>query len=117
MPTMVHRAPMSILAALSLVTIVACSGDESGLPQRYPVSGKVTYKGEPVRIGTVVFEPADIGNGRVASGNIEDGRYQLSTAGSGDGALAGDYNVAIISKKIDMSTVEANRQGGAGRQD
>lgn len=111
------RAAAAGLSALALLAAAGC-GDDSGLPQRYAVRGKVTYKGEPVPSGTVIFEPADAQAGRVAQGPIQDGSYSLSTAGEGgDGALPGDYKVAIISKTVDMSKVEANRGGGAGRQD
>jgi major membrane immunogen (membrane-anchored lipoprotein) len=113
------RRPAIVLsfATLGLLLVVGC-GDSTGLPKRYPVSGKVTYNGEPVKSGTIVFEPSDISSGRFGNGTIEDGYYKLSTSGEGpDGALPGDYKIIIISKSVDMAQVEANRKGGAGRQD
>lgn len=111
------RLGLAILIGSAVLTVAGC-GDNSGLPQRYPVSGTVLYKGEPLASGTIVFEPNDLTTGRVASGTITDGSYELSTSGEGpDGALAGDYKVVVISKVVDMSDVEANRQGGAGRQE
>ncbi len=112
------QSGLAVLVASGVLIVAGCGGDDSGLPQRHPVSGTVTYKGEPVESGTIVFEPSDFNKGRVASGTIKDGYYQLSTSGEGpDGALAGDYKIAIISKVVDLSNVEANRAGGAGRQD
>jgi len=109
---------LAALAGLALLALAGC-GDSSGLPQRYSVAGTVTYKGEKVQSGTIVFEPTDP-TGHHASGTIENGYYKLTTSGEGgDGALPGDYKVAIISKVVDNSGVEANRakNGGAGRQD
>jgi hypothetical protein len=46
--------------------------------------------------------------GRAATGEIKDGYYSLSTAGGGDGALPGDYNVAIVAMDIDLSKATDN---------
>ena len=51
--------------------------------------------------------------GRAASGEIKDGYYSLSTAGGGDGASPGDYNVAIVAMDIDMSSAVAKGKGEA----
>ena len=56
----VARVSLAFLVSLGLLALVPC-GDATGLPKRYPVSGNVTYKGEAVKSGTVVFEPADNG--------------------------------------------------------
>lgn len=40
------------------------------------VEGKVTFDGQPVEQGTIVFEPVD-GTGAVAGGTIQNGKYQL----------------------------------------
>jgi hypothetical protein len=89
----------------AMVCVVGCAGDESGLGTRYKVSGKVTYKGEPVSQGTVNFIPTKPAPpiGRGAQGVIKDGYYALSTTGGEDGALPGDYNVAIVAIDVDMS--------------
>src|SRR5438270_9214302 len=63
------------------------------------VQGKVTYKGEPVKYGTVSFVPdASKGtDGPMAMGNIQDdGTYILSTSDAGDGALVGHHKVSIV---------------------
>jgi hypothetical protein len=111
------RVAMGVLVSFGLLVVSGC-GDETGLPKRYSVTGKITYKGEPVEQGTIIFEPNDLATGRVAQGTIQNGYYALSTTGENkDGALPGDYKIAIISKVVDMASVEANRKGGAGRQD
>ena len=44
------------MAGLGLVTVLGC-GDDTGLAQRYPVSGTVTYNGDPVEKGRIDFIP------------------------------------------------------------
>ena len=106
--------PVAVALGLSAAMVVfGCGGDDSGLGRRYKVTGKVTYKGEPVPRGTVNFIPVKPPppEGRAASGEIKDGVYSLSTAGGGDGALPGEYNVAIVAVDIDMSSAVAKGPG------
>jgi hypothetical protein len=106
--------PLAIALSVS-ATVVAlgCSGDESGLGRRYKVTGKVTYKGAPLAHGTVNFLPTKppAPEGRAATGEIKDGAYSLTTAGNSDGALPGDYSVAIIAVDVDISPVLAATKG------
>jgi hypothetical protein len=98
--------PFAITLMVSVMLIVlGCSDDESGLGRRYPVKGKVTYKGAPVPHGTVTFVPTKPPppQGRAATGQIKDGYYAMSTTGNEDGALPGDYNVAIVAMDIDLA--------------
>ena len=62
------------------------------------VQGKVTYKGEPVKYGTVSFVPDAKGSdGPMAMGNIkEDGTYILSTSDAGDGAVVGHHKISVV---------------------
>lgn len=100
------RSAAVALGVTATLVVLGCSGDDSGLGRRYKVTGKVTYKGEPVPHGTVNFIPTKPPppEGRAASGPIKDGYYSLSTTGNDDGALPGDYNVAIVAMEIDMSS-------------
>ena len=63
------------LAAVLLMMVVLVSGCGPSGPVRYPVSGEVTWEGEPVVKGYIVFEPANEGVAPDA-GKIEDGRYE-----------------------------------------
>jgi len=107
----------SSLSALTMVLVVGCSTDNSGLARRYSVSGTVKYKGEPVKQGSIVFEPTSgLAAGRHAQGTIENGAYSLSTSGEGtDGALPGDYKVVIIATSVDMRDL-AKKTGGLVHQ-
>jgi len=104
-------------AALTLA-VVGC-GDDTGLGKRYPVTGTVTYKGEPVAKGQINFAPAKPEAGlREANGFIEDGKYSMTTATPGDGVLPGEYNVTVFAKEVDDSKVKetVTQKGGGGRQ-
>jgi hypothetical protein len=61
----------------------------------YQVKGKVMFDGKPmVGGGSITFIP--IGKQRMAGGEIApDGSYSLSSVKPGDGAMVGDYKVAI----------------------
>jgi major membrane immunogen (membrane-anchored lipoprotein) len=107
--------PLAIALSISAaVAVLGCSDDESGLGRRYTVSGKVTYKGAPVPHGTVNFLPSKPPPpaGRAATGEIKDGNYSLSTAGNNDGALPGDYNVAIVAMDVDMASAASSKAEG-----
>jgi hypothetical protein len=107
-----------VMTALEVGLIVGC-GDDTGLETRYPVSGTVTYKDQPLEKGQISFIPADpTSKLRPANGTIVDGRFTLTTASEGDGAFPGKYKVSITSLDIDDSKVIATIQkyGGGGRQ-
>jgi hypothetical protein len=101
-----------IFACIALLPLLGC-GEDDGIGQRYSVSGKVTYKGEPLKGGNVAFLPdGEGGSGRAASGVIKDGYYSMTTSTStpGDGVLPGKYKVGINANYTDMS--EAAKQPG-----
>jgi hypothetical protein len=105
--------PIAVALSLSAVVIVAGCGDESGIAKRYPIKGKVTYKGAPVAHGTVNFLPTKPPpEGRAATGEIKDGYYSLSTVGDLDGALPGDYKVAIVALDMDLASAAASKEQG-----
>ena len=102
------------LGVSAMVVVVGCGGDESGLGRRYKVTGKVTYNGAPVPHGTVNFLPTKPPppEGRAATGEIKDGFYSLSTTGNDDGALPGDYNIAIVAMDIDLASAASSKAEG-----
>jgi hypothetical protein len=82
-----------MVACLPWLLLGGCSLSESG-PERYEVSGTVTYKGAPVPYGEIVFEPdSKQGNeGPAARAVIENGAYLLK---KDKGAVAGPLKVRI----------------------
>jgi len=99
-----------IFMGLALANGLGCdSGGGDDIGKRYSVSGRVTYKGNPVPKGSVLFTPLD-DSGRPASGNLQkDGSYTLTTATPGDGALAGKYRVGITAVELDYSKAKRKR--------
>jgi len=75
-----------------LAAAVAASGC-SRRPKTVRVTGVVTYQGKPVKDAAVLFAPE---KGRPATGvTDENGRFRLMTFVPGDGAVPGEYTVAI----------------------
>ena len=97
------RAAGGFLVGLSCLMILGCSDD--GIGKRYPVSGRVNYKGKPVSQGTISFDPVDAAC-RTAAGTIAEGYYSLTTMQPDDGAMAGSYRVTIVSR--DFAAALAN---------
>lgn len=91
-----RRAALLAALILPLGAGSGCGGAPEAaakLSTTVPVSGLVTYKGNPLTRGTVVFEPDA---GRPAHGAIQpDGHYTLSTFKDGDGAVEGTHRVSI----------------------
>ena len=62
------------------------------------VRGKVTYKGQPIKRGTVFFMPDDSKGtiGPPAVGSItSNGSYIMSTESAGDGVIVGSHKIGI----------------------
>jgi hypothetical protein len=98
---MSERSLLPLIAACGLVIILDGCGGGAERPAMGRVSGKVTYKGQPVTSGSVIFTPArdqgkEAAGGRVATGNIQpDGTYTLTTFDTGDGAVLGQHVVTV----------------------
>ena len=97
------RCSAVILTASCGLLIASCGG-EPIFAKRYPVSGKVTYNGQPLEKGSISFVPE---KGASATGSIEHGDYALSTEGNNDGALPGKYKVTIMAKEDPTEVAKA----------
>ena len=92
----IHATPPIRVSALLLALVVGCHG-ASDPP--VPVAGSVSFRGIPLRGGTIVFIPdTSRGNsGPLARGAIQsDGSYRLQGEGGSAGAPAGWYRVTIL---------------------
>lgn len=80
----------SLLVLLCGAMFVGCDGR----PSRVPVTGNVTYEGQPLKEGEIVFEVA---GARSSRGKIVDGRIvDVFTFEPGDGgAIPGRAKVAV----------------------
>lgn len=88
-----------LVGAGLVVTLGGCGGDPNR-PKLGKVSGKVTYNGAPVSSGEVVFTPVSGKGGETgqgARGSIgSDGRYEMTTFDTGDGAIYGQHVVTVV---------------------
>jgi hypothetical protein len=84
-----------------------CGGAKDSRPERAAVSGKVLRMGQPVAGATVIFEPA--GSTPAASGETDaSGRFQLTTFDKHDGAVPGEYKVAVQKVQVNRGNRPAN---------
>ncbi len=67
-----HYAPILLGMCFLLPLITGCGGSES------VVSGSVTYDGQPIEKGSILFQPAD-GEGASCGGPIENSKYKIET--------------------------------------
>jgi hypothetical protein len=82
------------LLSLALALLAGCGGSSGG-PQRYAVSGTVTFDGKPVPKGSITLEPnAESGNSGPGGGaEIVDGKYNT---GVEKGVIGGAYKIRIV---------------------
>lgn len=80
-------------AAIGLLLALGCQ-QGADRPTTYPVTGTVTLNGQAVEGATVSFQLAD-GSGSAVGVTGASGAYKLTTFEADDGAVAGEYKVAI----------------------
>ena len=94
------RVALSLAAGLSLVLLLGGCSQDASMPKLGKVHGKVTYKGQPLDGGRVVFTPAAGKGGETGQGAIgqigTDGSYELTTFNTGDGAILGQHVVTVV---------------------
>jgi hypothetical protein len=77
------------------VILVAGCGSKSEL-DLIPLRGEVTYNGQPLTEGTVLYVPETSSSGRQASGAIQsDGSFALTTTQRDDGVMKGEYQIVV----------------------
>jgi len=82
-------------AVFSLLGVPAGCGPKR--PKTVPVTGRITYRGQPLEGARVMFYTP---GGRPATGTTDkDGRFRLETFSTSDGALLGEHTV-VISKYV-----------------
>lgn len=85
----------SCLSSLCLGLLVGCAGGDSN-PPTYPVTGTVTYKGQPADGATVILVPISA-EAKGATGTTDaEGKFTMTTFVNGDGARPGDYAVKVF---------------------
>lgn len=93
-----RRTAVALMGLGLIASIVGCGRRwEKALPT-FPVSGQVFRDGKPLADALVVLHPQQAMDGKIqpARGNTDaEGKFQLSTYNSGDGAAVGDYVVTV----------------------
>jgi hypothetical protein len=112
MPRVLSSPSRAGMLGASLAVCLAITGgcqQGAARPKTVPVSGTVTLGGVPVAGAAVSFQAAD--GSRSSIGITDDsGRYALTTFVRGDGAVPGDYKVAI--SKFTQAVVESTTADG-----
>ena len=94
----------ALATTLFLTTLLAgCGGGDAkdADPKLVPVSGKVTYKGSPLKDGYITF----IGDkDRAFRSRISNGSYTLAESVSAKGAVPGEYKVTVVSEEAAASS-------------
>src|SRR5215212_9236098 len=98
------------LPALALAVLAGC-GSRGGPVRCHPVSGQVTYDGQPASGVKVYLIPTSApvvpqipANPRAVT--APDGRFSVTTYQEGDGAPEGGYQVVLVWTKPDPSSRE-----------
>lgn len=89
----VGRHPLTVAALLVLL-----AGCRDAPPATYPVTGRLTIRGQPAAAADLRFfeiHGRAPGMARPYATTDEDGRFTVSTYGIFDGAPAGEYQLAV----------------------
>lgn len=99
----------SLYATLLLLAVTGCGETSDRLPV-YPVSGTVTFKGQPLPNALVAFHPVDKSDPRATSSRATTdaaGKFTLSTYEANDGTPAGEYKVTVECYKLKQTGTSA----------
>ncbi|HVJ87627.1 MAG TPA: hypothetical protein VM452_18345 [Caulifigura sp.] len=92
------RLPATVLLAGCAAFIIGAALYTARTNHR-PVAaafGRITFDGEPLRLGSILFVPTE--PGPTAQANLtSDGQYVLTTYEPGDGAVIGNHRIMVIS--------------------
>ena len=92
-----YLAPLLLPFGLILA---GCIGSDPSAPKLVPVTGAVTLDGKPLAGAEVGFVPTGDTKGFGSVGKTDgEGKYKLTSARGGEGAVAGNYKV-VISRRL-----------------
>jgi hypothetical protein len=98
--------PICIACLVGIVVLSGCAKKDSR-PGRVQVCGTVLRRGQPVADATVIFEP--LGSTPAATGSTDaQGQFALTTFDTNDGAVPGEYKVAIRKVQVIKGARPAN---------
>ena len=88
-----------VVHAVPMAGCSSSSKENPNWPERFPVTGTVTYKGEPIEAAEVTFMSKSK-NSAAAGRTDSDGHFYLTTFVEKDGAVAGPQVVSI--RRVDI---------------
>lgn len=91
-----RRIWLSLTAAAFSISLLGCGGGADDGPERYQLSGTVTYDGQPIPKSMIKFTP-DAGKGNTGpqgKARIVDGKYSTAEEG-GAGVIGGPYKITV----------------------
>jgi hypothetical protein len=93
----IRSTRLIVLAALTCGSwgLPGCGGNPDG-PPRVAVNGQVTFRGEPVEKGSILFIPVGGARGPRVGTTIEQGRYRIPR---GRGPVVGRLRVEIRAER------------------
>ena len=95
-------------AVAATVMLSGCSQ----APELAAVEGRVSYNGQPLKFGTVMFQ--NVKGGQPSIGLIQsDGTFKMATPKAGDGAKPGSYEVSVTC----YETQDPSKQAAPDRGD
>ena len=102
MKSFLVRTSRWVLGLAALVLLQGCGGEKG--PEKYEVSGQVTYGGKPIKSGDIRFEPkGGLVNAQTMSyARITNGHYSTETVGG-----AHFVNIRDLTGDIDMGDAES----------
>lgn len=89
-----------LLGCACLFFFAATGGCGSGGPPLAEVTGTVTLDGKPVPNAVVIFNPVAAGGSTSLGKTDAQGNYRLEFSQDKTGAMIGEHNVEITTKKI-----------------
>src|SRR5688572_16449451 len=99
--------PLICIACSIGILVLSGCGKKDSRAGRVQVSGTVLRRGQPVAEATVIFEP--LGNTPAATGTTDAaGRFALTTFDTDDGAVPGEYKVAVRKVQVIKGERPAN---------
>lgn len=106
-----RRTLIALFCFGGILVLAGCGGSSDNLATA-SVSGKVSRMGQPVSGGSVTFNPQRAADskgpsGKPAAGPVQaDGSFELSTYGSGDGAIIGKHQVIYTAPAIEIDDAQ-----------
>jgi hypothetical protein len=92
----VPRCARSLIGMIAVTTLSSTGcGREGSAPSREAVSGTVSFDGQPLKKGTIQFQPASQADGALAVGPITDGHFDIP---GNEGPAPGKYGVAVYNQ-------------------